>query len=551
MLNTKETAIDLDPSPSGSPRDEWTMRRPSSRRRDERKDQRERADEDGAAREEKKQEEIEDDDDGEMEYGGAAPLKLPAPGGHSLRQRAPVDYTATQVMWDADALPRGRGGGARGRRPRGRPPGKRRKIDVNSEDSDDGAFARHTTAAAGRDDSADDAMDFDSEDGGRQRAATEGSRRSSRTAGKSVDYTTRTIDDAIRKASEEIQAAPRDKRRAAKDRAAKAQRMDDEEEDARDGRGESDDDGDGEVAEFVGNEDDDMERSNEDADARSDSRRAPQSLTDGEEDGVAALKSDPEREHWRREAAKYQYEVTRILGVRRVSDGPSPSPPPSSSSSSSPALTERTEYLVKWKDRGYKHCSWLDLRVLQAMEKPGIKSGLTRFHKKFPDALQSSSSSQVVEDADDGSLVQLEDGQHFNPDYLLVHRIISRKGDSYLVKWKGLGYEEATWESAADIDNDAEIARYFRYSEPPPARGTEDEEALWKRNDRTRSIAGVRALVQQLPFKGGRQLRDYQVEGVTWMVYNHLHKRPSLLADEMVKQTHTVAVACSARALVC
>ena len=36
-------------------------------------------------------------------------------------------------------------------------------------------------------------------------------------------------------------------------------------------------------------------------------------------------------------------------------------------------------------------------------------------------------------------------------------------------------------------------------------------------------------------FKNGGQLRDYQAEGVTWLMANHINKRCSILADEMVR----------------
>jgi SNF2 family DNA or RNA helicase len=36
-------------------------------------------------------------------------------------------------------------------------------------------------------------------------------------------------------------------------------------------------------------------------------------------------------------------------------------------------------------------------------------------------------------------------------------------------------------------------------------------------------------------FHNGGQLRDYQAEGVTWMMSNYINKRSSILADEMGK----------------
>ena len=219
-------------------------------------------------------------------------------------------------------------------------------------------------------------------------------------------------------------------------------------------------------------------------------------------------------------------------------DGPSTSSSSSSSTSPPPTTGNRTEYLVKWRDRSYKHCAWVDERLLMAFDDAhAVKGAITRFCKKNP--LSSASPTPAVAENEDGSLVQLEDGQYFNPDYLQVDRIISRQREEYYVKWKGLGYDECTWEEGADIANDAEIARYFQYSRPPldengqPLRPLTGKEAHVRK-----SVIGIRKQVEELKFKGGRQLREYQIEGVAWMAYNFLHSQPSLLADEMV-HTHT------------
>ena len=238
----------------------------------------------------------------------------------------------------------------------------------------------------------------------------------------------------------------------------------------------------------------------------------------------------------------YGWEVTRILGERTVAAASSTS---SSSSSSDPpaASAPRTEYYVKWRDRSYLHCAWVDRRVLLVMNEAvngRIPAAITRFNNKNRSLATAAPS--VVEE-EDGSVVQLEEGQLFNPDYLQVHRIISRRGNNeYLVKWKGLGYEEATWESVEDIKNDAEIARYHYFSTPPngASKAQVDKRVI-------KSIVGVRAQVEQMTFKGGRQLRDYQIEGVGWMAYNFLHEQPSLLADEMVATPLPTALSSHAR----
>ena len=47
----------------------------------------------------------------------------------------------------------------------------------------------------------------------------------------------------------------------------------------------------------------------------------------------------------------------------------------------------------------------------------------------------------------------MEDEEYFNPDYVEVDRLLDMSADGhYLVKWRGLPYEECTWELAQDID---------------------------------------------------------------------------------------------------
>lgn len=45
--------------------------------------------------------------------------------------------------------------------------------------------------------------------------------------------------------------------------------------------------------------------------------------------------------------------------------------------------------------------------------------------------------------------------------------------------------------------------------------------------------------LEQLIFKNGGQLRDYQAEGVSWMMANYVNKRSSILADEMGKELYS------------
>lgn len=51
-------------------------------------------------------------------------------------------------------------------------------------------------------------------------------------------------------------------------------------------------------------------------------------------------------------------------------------------------------------------------------------------------------------------------------------------------------------------------------------------------NHQDRKIEQYRKTLEQVIFKNGGQLRDYQAEGVSWMLANYVNGRSSILADE-------------------
>ena len=56
------------------------------------------------------------------------------------------------------------------------------------------------------------------------------------------------------------------------------------------------------------------------------------------------------------------------------------------------------------------------------------------------------------------------------------------------------------------------------------SRAEEEKEAL---------VKSYQKELEDRVFQNGGQLRDYQAEGVSWLMANHLNKRSSILADEM------------------
>jgi chromodomain-helicase-DNA-binding protein 1 len=124
-------------------------------------------------------------------------------------------------------------------------------------------------------------------------------------------------------------------------------------------------------------------------------------------------------------------------------------------------------------------------------------------------------------------------------DYLKVDRIIAHRNPDptpedphpqveYLVKWCRLPHGEATWEPAENIKEfQDKIDQYLiRVSQLTSGQ---------------RNFYGQRAArpdFEALPngtpeFLKGGQLRDYQVQGVNWLVYSWTRHINCILADEM------------------
>lgn len=128
-------------------------------------------------------------------------------------------------------------------------------------------------------------------------------------------------------------------------------------------------------------------------------------------------------------------------------------------------------------------------------------------------------------------------------------------GRQFHVKWVHKTYSESSFEFERDlILNDVqyldELAEYERRSVKPTKNemkkleknAEREKRVLYKifgedyKTSEEKKEEGVKAYQKELEdhvFKNGGQLRDYQAEGVSWLVANHINERSSILADEM------------------
>ena len=182
----------------------------------------------------------------------------------------------------------------------------------------------------------------------------------------------------------------------------------------------------------------------------------------------------------------------------------------------------KDEFFVKFHGLSYAHAMWISRDEI-ASENGGA-SRISRFLSKPL------------------SHYHFDDKNIVNPDFTVIDRIVyswkhpnpdneKAMTTSYLVKWKSLQLDQATWEKESFVkslvDGPAAIKYYQRI--PDPWKKRENALAVGRRPD-----ASQWTKFEESPiYKSENTLRLYQLEGLNWLVYCWMHKQSCIIADEM------------------
>ncbi|KAG2178391.1 hypothetical protein INT44_001543 [Umbelopsis vinacea] len=194
------------------------------------------------------------------------------------------------------------------------------------------------------------------------------------------------------------------------------------------------------------------------------------------------------------------------------------------------------EFLIKWKGRSHLHDSWemssslTNFKGFRKVENY-IKSNIyevARF-RRHPDTTK-----EEIEQHD----INIERNRAELEEWKTVERVIGMRDGvavddrgflttEYLCKWKGLRYDNCTWEAADLIVNDfqAEIDAFL------------DRDASLKVPSKSAVIGkhrpAFKRMQEQPEYIKGGELRDYQLLGVNWMAHLWSRDENGILADEM------------------
>lgn len=244
---------------------------------------------------------------------------------------------------------------------------------------------------------------------------------------------------------------------------------------------------------------------------------------------------------------KMHADVHRLVAVRRVrSDNAATCSTPATLNSldapvvvtaESPDLVANTEYLVKWMNKSYMHCSWVHRSALvqSATRSCRLRIILNKFD-----------TTHIVLSAASGPEKTIDKNEYVPIELKTASRVIAERevtnvsdadntGRQFLIKWKGLGYEECTWEDEALIpyilDGNSALDAFktrgpICVDKTSVARTTPSHQEL-------NCASSSQPSPKQPAFLRNGPLKDYQLEGVNWLQHSWKINRNVILGDEM------------------
>ncbi|CAI5442254.1 unnamed protein product [Caenorhabditis angaria] len=222
------------------------------------------------------------------------------------------------------------------------------------------------------------------------------------------------------------------------------------------------------------------------------------------------------------------------------------------------------EFFVKWKYLSFWHCEWLSETYMDVYFKQLVSMYWRKYDSETPPIFEESTIARHHKDNDPYNLRERFYQFGVKPEWMQVQRIINHMqyGKSqfdYLIKWKELVYEQATWErDDMDIAHyEVAIIKYWQHRERmlgeavpkqvqkiivkhreakglPPLE--EKEETQSKKKKRDKPTVDIRKKYEVQPdyvSETGGNLHPYQLEGINWLRHCWSNGTDAILADEM------------------
>ncbi|KAI0388031.1 P-loop containing nucleoside triphosphate hydrolase protein [Hypomontagnella monticulosa] len=188
------------------------------------------------------------------------------------------------------------------------------------------------------------------------------------------------------------------------------------------------------------------------------------------------------------------------------------------------------EYNIKWQGKSYLHNTWDTLETLRGYR--GFRK-LENYYKRTVEYEMELKfgGDDIPPEIREQYMLDKERDQDALEDYTKVERIVMQRtgdeGREYFVKWKGLTYEQCTWELLSTISEQAQdkIDQFF------------DRQSRSWVSDKLESNPATRSkflkLMEQPSYIKGGELRGFQLTGLNFLCLNWCRANNVILADEM------------------
>jgi chromodomain-helicase-DNA-binding protein 1 len=189
------------------------------------------------------------------------------------------------------------------------------------------------------------------------------------------------------------------------------------------------------------------------------------------------------------------------------------------------------EYFVKWQGLSHLHDTWETTESVAGFR--GFRR-LENYYRKVVEYEQEMrfGGDDIAPEQREQWLLDREREEDALEDYTKVERVVAVRngnmGDEYYVKWKGLLYDECTWEAASLVSEHAQDKIDQFLDRSTRSWQSDRKEA----SPETRSRLDER-LKEQPEYIKGSPLREFQLIGLNFLALNWTRSNNVILADEM------------------
>uniref|UniRef100_A0A663FFL9 Chromodomain-helicase-DNA-binding protein 4 n=1 Tax=Aquila chrysaetos chrysaetos TaxID=223781 RepID=A0A663FFL9_AQUCH len=212
------------------------------------------------------------------------------------------------------------------------------------------------------------------------------------------------------------------------------------------------------------------------------------------------------------------------------------------------------QFFVKWQGMSYWHCSWVSELQLELHCQVMFRNYQRKNDMDEPPSGDFGGEEEKSRKRKNKDPKYAEMEERFyrygiKPEWMMIHRILNHSVDKkgnvhYLIKWRDLPYDQASWESE-DVDiQDYDLYKQAYWNHRELMRGEEGrpgkklKKVKMRKLERPPETPTVDPTVkydrqpEYLDVTGGT-LHPYQLEGLNWLRFSWAQGTDTILADEM------------------